>query len=130
MSPPELHPNIIADEIESLSMRGMICFAMAGGQRFSMADGGAVVRENPGMSKVVTVKVEERSATNLSNDEQSPSPDGISIRCGPEPLCSTCQDMPSLVSIREMRAISEGFNSAMRTFVWIDNLLPEDSTVE
>jgi hypothetical protein len=52
-----------------------------------MAAGGAVLREKPGESKVVILNELERRVATLSKEEQSPSPDGMSIRLGPEPLC-------------------------------------------
>lgn len=58
-----------------------------------------MVRENPGMSNVVTVKFEERILATLSKDEQSPSPEGMRTTCGPVPCCSTYQLMPSGVEI-------------------------------
>jgi hypothetical protein len=80
MSPPALLPYIVAEAIPNLSIRGATCLPIMKGVRFSIEDGGAVVRENPGKSKVVIVKVSDRSGIILSKVEQSPSPDGINIR--------------------------------------------------
>jgi len=68
----------------------------------SKACGAGTEREKPGMSKVVTVKDGDSRAVILRNDWQSPSPEGMSMMCGaePDPLCSTCQVIPSAVWTR------------------------------
>ncbi len=98
MQPPALGPKTIADGIESLSSSLIICLATFSGVMFSSADGGAVVLEKPGWSKVVMLKVSDRRLITLENGKQSPSPEGMKSKCGPEPLCSTCQEIPSSVS--------------------------------
>ena len=65
--------------------------------RFSNAEAGAMEREKPGMSKVVTVKVLERMLAIVENEKQSPSPDGTRMRLGPLPCCSQYHSIPSWV---------------------------------
>lgn len=65
--------------------------------KFSQIESGAVVREKPGVSKVVTVNVVERRLAVLENEKQSPSPDGMRMRLGPEPCCSQYHSIPSCV---------------------------------
>lgn len=67
-----------------------------------IAASGAVVRDMPGMSKVVTANEVASMAAVLAKLSQSPSPEGMSTTSGPVPRRSTCHDILSLVSTRDM----------------------------
>ena len=70
-----------------------------------VAEVGALVRDMPGMSKVVTVKVLRRRVQRCEKEPQSPSPEGIRRRSGPEPERSTYQEIPSFVCTLDEVAI-------------------------
>src|ERR1700710_1634333 len=97
--PPKLLPYIVAEGMASLSIREIIWSAITKMVRFSKEEAGARDREKPGMSKVVTVNFGERRVARVVKEWQSPSPEGMRRICGPEPLCSTCQEIPSSVCI-------------------------------
>ncbi len=91
--------------MESASIREMIWEAMMAGVRFARAEGGQVEREKPGISKVVTVKEVQMREESVLKEPQSPSPEGMRMMCGPEPRCSTCQEIPLSVWTCETCAI-------------------------
>lgn len=106
IKPPELQPKNVAVGIESASMSPMIWVATLAGLRSFRASGGQVVWENPGMSKVVILKEEERRLERMVNEAWSPSPEGMRTTSAPWPCWATCQVMPSGVGIDDVWAIS------------------------
>ncbi len=63
------------------------------------------MREKQGKSNAVTVKFGERRFASFVKQWQSPSPEGMRRIFGPEPDCSTCQEIPSSVWTWETWAI-------------------------
>ena len=95
---PELQPQKVALVIVSLSIRPMICVASFEPVMAVMAESGAVLRDMPGISNVVTVKEGARIEATVAKFSQSPSPEGIRTKSGPVPRRSQYQDIPSWVS--------------------------------
>ncbi len=79
-------------------MRPTICLGKTRSDvKLSHIELGATVREKPGVSKVVTVNELDKMLATLENEKQSPSPDGMRMRLGPEPCCSQYHAIPSRV---------------------------------
>ena len=85
--------------MDKASSKLTICEASFSAERFSRAEGGQVERDMPGMSNIVTVKVEARREATVVKLPQSPSPEGMKRRSGPLPWRSVYHEMPSLDSI-------------------------------
>ena len=85
--------------METASRREMTWEASLEGESEERTDGGQVLREKPGMSKVVIVKCGDRRWRSAAKGWVSPSAEGRRTRSGPSPQRRQCQRVPSGVGI-------------------------------